>query len=158
MDNTEWKLEKDLLAEAYNSLVKVEGTDGSPDDLTDSEKKRLEKHAADERAAKGLKAQGKQMEEDLKEEEEDTKNEEASIDDLGEPVESIPGEEPVMDIEPDEVDAEIESLKSMLQNPDQGRIEQYAKEGKLEVYITMLQKKLDAAKAVKDVIRGDADG
>lgn len=83
----------------------------------------------------------------------------ADIDEpLGEPVDEIPGAEADISMEPDEVDAEIESLSALLKNPDPARIDQYAQEGRLEDYIVMLQKKLDAAKAVKDVVRGKDGG
>lgn len=60
-----------------------------------------------------------------------------------------------VDPEPDEVDAEIESLVNLLKNPDPSRIDQYAASGNLHEYIDMLQAKLKAAEAVKSVVRGD---
>lgn len=59
--------------------------------------------------------------------------------------------------EPDELDAEIESLENLLANPDPARIKQYAQEGRLGDYIDMLQKKLQAAEAVKSVVRGESE-
>ena len=65
------------------------------------------------------------------------------------------------DVEPtetpdlDEVDAEIESLVNLLKNPDPIRIDQYAASGNLHEYIDMLQAKLKAAEAVRNVIRGE---
>ena len=55
----------------------------------------------------------------------------------------------------DEVDAEIESLVNLLKNPDPTRIDQYAASGNLHEYIDMLQAKLKAAEAVRNVIRGE---
>jgi hypothetical protein len=65
------KSDLNLIWEAYAT----EGTQGSTDDLTKREQEALKKYAEDQRKAKGLKSQGKQMEDDLKEEEEETKNE-----------------------------------------------------------------------------------
>lgn len=73
------------------------------------------------------------------------------------PAGDIPGEHPEVAPEPDEVDAEIASLKDLILNPDPGRVEEYASTGRLGDYIDMLKKKLDAALAVKSVIRGDGD-
>lgn len=65
----------------------------------------------------------------------------------------VASEEPAP--EPDEVDAEIESLVNLLKNPDPSRIDQYAAGGNLHEYIEMLQAKLKAAEAVKNVVRGE---
>lgn len=59
--------------------------------------------------------------------------------------------------EPDEVDAEIESLKSLLLNPPRAKIEEYADAGQLHVYVDMLKKKLEAAEAVQAAVRGTED-
>ena len=59
--------------------------------------------------------------------------------------------------EPDEVDAEIDSLKSLILNPPADKIEQYAQQGQLHVYVDMLKKKLEAAEAVKAAVRGETD-
>mgnify|MGYP003683464789 FL=1 len=60
--------------------------------------------------------------------------------------------------EPDEVDAEIESLKNLLLNPPAAKIEEYADAGQLHVYVDMLKKKLEAAEAVQAAVRGTEDG
>lgn len=59
--------------------------------------------------------------------------------------------------EPDEVDAEIESLKNLLLNPPAAKIEEYADAGQLHIYVDMLKKKLDAAEAVQAAVRGTED-
>lgn len=60
--------------------------------------------------------------------------------------------------EPDEVDAEIESLKNLLLNPPAAKIQEYAEAGQLHVYVDMLKKKLEAAEAVQAAVRGTEDG
>ena len=76
--------------------------------------------------------------------------------------ESIPGDsvDAIIDAqrEPDEVDAEIESLKNLLLNPPAAKIEEYADAGQLHVYVDMLKKKLEAAEAVQAAVRGTEDG
>lgn len=71
----------------------------------------------------------------------------------------VPGEMPddTLTREPDEVDAEIESLKNLILNPPVDKIEEYAKQGQLHVYVDMLKKKLEAAEAVKAAVRGDQE-
>jgi len=81
---------------------------------------------------------------------------------LDEPMDDGLGDDPVDAIidaqrEPDEVDAEIESLKSLLLNPPRAKIEEYADAGQLHVYVDMLKKKLEAAEAVQAAVRGTED-
>ena len=59
--------------------------------------------------------------------------------------------------EPAEVQAEIDSLKSLLLNPPADKIEEYAEGGKLGDYIDMLKSKLDAAEKVKGLLNPSVD-
>ncbi len=72
---------------------------------------------------------------------------------MGDPVDAIIDAQR----EPDEVDAEIESLKNLLLNPPAAKIEEYADAGQLHVYVDMLKKKLEAAEAVQAAVRGTED-
>jgi hypothetical protein len=158
MQTKTWKKERDLLEEAYGSINE---TDHSTLRAAQTD----EENADDDRKAAGLKAQGKQMEDDLKEEEGDKKvtgeasdtvemammDRPAADEELPEP-----GEEG-LEHEPDEVDHEIESLKNLILNPPVDKIEEYAKQGQLHVYVDMLKKKLEAAEAVKAAVRGETE-
>lgn len=151
MDLSKWKQEKDLLEEAYDSLYS-EAMKPKKEELTPREKEQLQKAAEENKKGEDPfpGAVPKDREDKITKEETDLDAMNAAVE-MPDTIEDVP-------VEPDEVDAEIDSLKSLLQNPDPERIEQYASEGRLEDYITMLQKKLDAAKAVKDVVRGKDGG
>ena len=154
MHNSTWKKERDLLSEAYASINE---TTHSPENSCKDD----EYYCSKDKVCK-------KKDESVKEES-----------DIAEPAvaDAAPsiGEEPAMDPtseiendiaadpldaierEPDEVDAEIDSLKSLILNPPADKIEEYARQGQLHVYVDMLKKKLEAAEAVKAAVRGEAD-
>lgn len=145
MQTKTWKKERDLLEEAYGTVTE---TDHSTLRAAQTD----EENAEDDRKAAGLKTQGKQMEDDLKEEEGNVN--ENSLDEIDD---MMPDEAPAMEREPDEVDSEIESLKNLILNPPADKIEEYAQQGQLHVYVDMLKKKLEAAEAVKAAVRGESE-
>ena len=158
MQTKTWKKERDLLEEAYGSITE---TDHSTRRAAQTDEENFE----DDRKAAGLKAQGKQMEDDLKEEEGEKKvtgeasdTIELAMSDRPAADEELPEPgEVAFDREPDEVDSEIESLKNLILNPPADKIEEYAQAGQLHVYIDMLKAKLDAAEKVKTMIRGESE-
>jgi len=147
MDTKKWKVEKDLLAEAYNSLY---GEKKDKKDLDEDDPKR---------DGDGYDPDGNPI--DDRDDAEDNPGEgfvkEEEVEDIGTPVDEIPGAIPDPLPEPDEVDAEVDSLKALLLNPPVDKIEEYARAGQLHVYIDMLKKKLEAAEAVKTAIRGEIE-
>jgi hypothetical protein len=147
MQTKTWKTERDLLSEAYASINE---TDHSTLRAAQTD----EENAEDDRKATGLKKQGKQMEDDLKQEEGENKVNENSLDEIDD---MMPDEISSIERKPDEVDSEIESLKNLILNPPVDKIEEYAQQGQLHVYVDMLKAKLDAAEKVKAAIRGEAD-
>ena len=144
MQTKTWKKERDLLEEAYGSINE---TDHSTLRAAQTD----EENAEDDRKAAGLKKQGEIMKKDLKDEEKVNENSLDEIDDM------MPDEAPAMEREPDEVDSEIESLKNLILNPPADKIEEYAQQGQLHVYVDMLKKKLEAAEAVKAAVRGESE-
>lgn len=144
MQTKTWKKERDLLEEAYSSISE---TDHSTLRAAQTD----EENAEDDRKAAGLKKQGEIMKKDLKDEEKVNENSLDEIDDM------MPDEAPAMEREPDEVDSEIESLKNLILNPPADKIEEYAQQGQLHVYVDMLKKKLEAAEAVKAAVRGESE-
>lgn len=154
MHNKTWKQERDLLSEAYASIAE---TTHSPENSCKDD----EYYCSEDKVCK---------KKDVKEESDDVVASVTgdtppagdaidSIDDepIGDPVEPIDGAIPDAPREPDEVDAEIDSLKSLILNPPADKIEQYAQQGQLHVYVDMLKKKLEAAEAVKAAVRGETD-
>lgn len=154
MHNKTWKQERDLLSEAYASITE---TTHSPENSCKDD----EYYCSKDKVCK---------KKDVKEESDDVVASVTgdappagdtvdSIDDepIGDPVEPIDGAIPDAPREPDEVDAEIDSLKSLILNPPADKIEQYAQQGQLHVYVDMLKKKLEAAEAVKAAVRGETD-
>lgn len=144
MQTKTWKKERDLLEEAYGSINE---TDHSTLRAAQTD----EENAEDDRKAAGLKKQGEIMKKDLEDEEKVNENSLDEIDDM------MPDEAPAMEREPDEVDSEIESLKNLILNPPADKIEEYAQQGQLHVYVDMLKKKLEAAEAVKAAVRGESE-
>ena len=151
MHNKTWKKERDLLSEAYEA---VSETTHSPensckDDEYYCSKDKVCKKKADD-ADKHVK-------------EEDAMDKElfvhadrpAGDEELPEPGETPEDLDAVMAHEPDEVDAEIDSLKNLILNPSKDKVEEYARNGQLHVYVDMLKKKLEAAEAVKAAVRGE---
>jgi hypothetical protein len=147
MDTKKWKVEKDLLAAAYISLY-TEKDDTTELDEDDPK-----------RDGPGYDLDGNKISEE--DDAEDNPGEgfvkEEDVEDIGTPVDEISGLDPDPLPEPDEVDAEVDSLKRLLLNPPVDKIEEYARAGQLHVYIDMLKKKLDAAEAVKTAIRGEIE-
>jgi hypothetical protein len=154
MHNKTWKQERDLLSEAYASIAE---TTHSPENSCKDD----EYYCSKDKVCK---------KKDVKEESDDVVAsvtgdvpvtgdtvEPVGDEPLGDPVEPIDGAIPDTPREPDEVDAEIDSLKSLILNPPADKIEQYAKQGQLHVYVDMLKKKLEAAEAVKAAVRGETD-
>jgi hypothetical protein len=145
MHNKTWKQERDLLSEAYASIAE---TTHSPENSCKDD----EYYCSEDKVCK---------KKDVKEESDDVVASVAGdpIDDepIGDPVDAIDGAIPDAPREPDEVDAEIDSLKSLILNPPADKIEQYAQQGQLHVYVDMLKKKLEAAEAVKAAVRGETD-
>ena len=74
-------------------------------------------------------------------------------------VDEIPGAEPeeMLELQPDELTAEIQSLEDLILNPPADKVKEYARNGQLHVYIDMLKKKLEAAEAVRAVVRGEEE-
>ena len=131
MQTKTWKKERDLLEEAYGTVTE---TDHSTLRAAQTD----EENAEDDRKAAGLKKQGEIMKKDLEDESKQAnKVEEASVDEM------LPEPGAIMQREPDEVDSEIESLKNLILNPPADKIEEYAQQGQLHVYVDMLKKKLE---------------
>lgn len=141
MHNSTWKKEKDLLSEAYASISE---TTHSPENSCKDD----EYYCSKDKVCK-------KKDESVKEEEMGT-----DLPEIDEPadagIDSV-DVAPQIEREPDEVDAEIDSLKSLILNPPADKIEEYARQGQLHVYVDMLKKKLEAAEAVKAAVRGEAD-
>lgn len=159
MQNKTWKKERDLLSEAYRSVTETTHDSDAPALGPDEERQ-------DDGSVKNTKT-GETVY---------TPKGKKKTDEAVDPISSVelanadrpagdeelpaPGEQPddgLMDREPDEVDAEIDSLKSLILNPPVDKIEEYARQGQLHVYVDMLKKKLEAAEAVKAAVRGEAD-
>ena len=148
MHNSTWKKERDLLSEAYASINETTHSkeNSCKDDEYYCEKDKVCKKKVDEDIATGGDAAVADVAEPMTGEEP-----------IGDPVEPIDGAIADQPREPDEVDSEIESLKNLILNPPTDKIEQYAQQGQLHVYVDMLKKKLEAAEAVKAAVRGEAD-
>lgn len=158
MHNSTWKKERDLLSEAYASINE---TTHSPENSCKDD----EYYCSKDKVCK--------KKDDVKEESDlaepavagDVASAEVGAEPAMEPtaeietdmVDGIDGAIPDPHREPDEVDAEIDSLKSLILNPPADKIEQYAQQGQLHVYVDMLKKKLEAAEAVKAAVRGETD-
>ena len=141
MHNSTWKKEKDLLSEAYASINE---TTHSPENSCKDDEYYCSKDKVCKKKDESVKEE--EIGTDLPEIDEPT---DAGIDSVD--------VAPQIEREPDEVDAEIESLKSLILNPPADKIEEYARQGQLHVYVDMLKKKLEAAEAVKAAVRGEAD-
>lgn len=144
MHNNTWKKERDLLSEAYNAVTETDHgniqTALGPDE-EEQEDGSIKNTKTGETVHKPK-----------------SKVNEEIGDPLGDEVSDV---QPEVDVEftrePDEVDAEIDSLKSLILNPPVDKIEEYARQGQLHVYVDMLKKKLEAAEAVKAAVRGEAE-
>lgn len=153
MHNCTWKKEKDLLSEAYASIFE-----------TNHEDDRAALGPDEERQEDGT-VKNTKTGETVYTPKSESAGDDASLpqdpeltgDPIGDPVEPIADAIPDVEREPDEVDAEIDSLKSLILNPPADKIEQYAQQGQLHVYVDMLKKKLEAAEAVKAAVRGESD-
>ena len=159
MQNNIWKKERDLLSEAYAS---VNETIHSPENSCKDD----EYYCSKDKVCK--KKDDVKEESDLAEpvttEPEDGVSAGSEMDVGAEPnsieadlADPIDGAIPDAHREPDEVDAEIDSLKSLILNPPADKIEEYARQGQLHVYVDMLKKKLEAAEAVKAAVRGEVE-
>ena len=125
MQTKTWKKERDLLEEAYGSINE---TDHSTLRAAQTD----EENEEDDRKARGLKSQGKQMEEDLKEEEIDPKAAVESAHEL--PDSGNYDEIPEAPLEP-----EVERLiKKILNPPSEEELIARAHEGRLSEYIDIL--------------------
>jgi hypothetical protein len=145
MQTSTWKKERDTLQNIYSTITE---TTHSPENSCKDDEYYCEKDKVCKKKA---------VEEDAITGTEPGDGMNGGGTEIGEPVDAIPGAEPDIQHEPDEVDAEIQSLKDLIMNPDPSRVEEYATSGRIGDYIDMLKKKHDAALAVKSVIRGDAD-
>ena len=145
MQTKTWKKERKLLGEAYDNVHETTHS--------------IENSIREDEDAEHYKKTGEiKKKEDVKEEGSYGKSRKKKIsEEIGDEVTSLPGGDIPEEFahEPDEVDAEIESLKNLILNPPTEMIERYAKEGQLHVYVDMLKKKLDAAEAVKTAVRGE---
>ncbi len=155
MHNSTWKKEKDLLSEAYASISETTHENDAPALGKDEERQKdgsvkNTKTGETVYTPKGKDQADEGITTDL------ANADRPSGDDQ---LEMIPGEIPddAIEREPDEVDAEIDSLKSLILNPPVDKIEEYARAGQLHVYVDMLKKKLEAAEAVKAAVRGEQE-
>jgi cation diffusion facilitator CzcD-associated flavoprotein CzcO len=147
MHNSTWKKEKNLLTEAYASIFETSHEDDRAALGPDEERQ-------EDGTVKNMKT-GETVYTPKKESVDD----EISLPDApelsGDTVDPLPDVTADVSREPDEVDAEIDSLKSLILNPPVDKIEEYARQGQLHVYVDMLKKKLEAAEAVKAAVRGE---
>ena len=147
MHNSTWKKEKNLLTEAYASIFETSHEDDRAALGPDEERQ-------EDGTVKNMKT-GETVYTPKKESVDD----EISLPDApelsGDTVDPLPAVTADVSREPDEVDAEIDSLKSLILNPPVDKIEEYARQGQLHVYVDMLKKKLEAAEAVKAAVRGE---
>jgi len=132
MRNETWKTDRDLLSEAYDN---VSETTHSPENSCKDDEYYCDK----DKVCKKKETANEEMDLPI-----------GDADPLGEPA-----IEPIH--EPDEVDAEIDSLKNLILNPSKDKVEEYARQGQLHVYVDMLKKKLEAAEAVKAAVRGETE-
>lgn len=155
MHNSTWKKERDLLSEAYASISETTHENDAPA-LGKDEERQPDGSVKNTKTGETVYTpKGKnQTDEDVTT---DLANADRPAGD--DHLEMEPGEIPddMIEHEPDEVDAEIESLKSLILNPPAAKIEEYARQGQLHVYVDMLKKKLEAAEAVKAAVRGQTD-
>lgn len=152
MQTKTWKKERDLLEEAYGSITE---TDHSTRRAAQTDEENFE----DDRKAAGLKAQGKQMEDDLKEEEGEKKvtgeandTVELAMSDRPAADEELPapGEQPSDGMS--DLDKDVQSLIGLIANPPpEEELVRLGYEGRLSEYITMLQKHVDAAQSKLDL-------
>ena len=155
MHNETWRKERDLLSEAYASINE---TTHSPENSCEDDEYYCDKDK--ECKKKAVEEESDSVVADISADAPVTGDAIDTIGDdepIGDPVDPIDGAIPDAPREPDEVDAEIDSLKSLILNPPADKIEQYAQQGQLHVYVDMLKKKLEAAEAVKAAVRGETD-
>ena len=155
MHNDTWRKERDLLSEAYASINE---TTHSPENSCKDDEYYCSKDKVCKK--KDVKEESDSVVADISADAPATGDAIDTIGDdepIGDPVDPIDGAIPDAPREPDEVDAEIDSLKSLILNPPADKIEQYAQQGQLHVYVDMLKKKLEAAEAVKAAVRGETD-
>jgi hypothetical protein len=147
MHNSTWKKEKNLLTEAYASIFETSHEDDRAALGPDEERQ-------EDGTVKNTKT-GETVYTPKKE----SVGDDVSLPDAPElsddPVDALPDVTADVSRKPDEVDAEIDSLKSLILNPPVDKIEEYARQGQLHVYVDMLKKKLEAAEAVKAAVRGE---
>ena len=154
MQNKEWRKDRDLLSEAYTSMTE---TTHSPENSCKDD----EYYCSEDKVCKKkeINAESDDIVADLNDDGPAEGDSIGSIggDTISDPVDTIDSAVSDIEREPDEVDAEIDSLKSLILNPPVDKIEQYAQQGQLHVYVDMLKKKLEAAEAVKAAVRGESD-
>jgi hypothetical protein len=155
MHNKTWKKEKDLLSEAYASISETTHENDAPALGRDEERQ-------SDGSVKNIKTgETVYTPKDKSQADEGIATDLANADRPAgdDHLEMEPGEVPedIMGHEPDEVDAEIDSLKNLILNPSKDKVEEYARNGQLHVYVDMLKKKLEAAEAVKAAVRGEQD-
>lgn len=142
MQTKTWKKERCLLEEAYGAVVE---TDHSTLRAAQTD----EENAEDDRKARGLKKQGEQMEKDLKEEE---INPQAAVEMAAVDRPSGDEESPMPGEQPDDLDKDVRDLIELIANPPpEEELIRLGYEGRLSEYVTMLQKKVDAAQAQLDL-------
>ena len=172
MHNNTWKKERDLLEEAYSSVNETTHRDDKKDALGPGEyvcpktgnimsKDGKVVHKSESKP--GVQEEGEQGVANAASEGMGLSNKELGIHadrPAADEEQPMPGELPddvMIDHEPDEVDAEIDSLKNLILNPSKDKVEENARNGQLHVYVDMLKKKLEAAEAVKAAVRGDQE-
>jgi len=155
MLNKTWKKDRDLLSEAYGCVTETDHSTDAPALGKDEERQ------GDGSVKNTKTGETVYTPKDKKQTDEEITTDLANADRPAgdDQLEMVPGEMPddALTREPDEVDAEIESLKNLILNPPVDKIEEYAKQGQLHVYVDMLKKKLEAAEAVKAAVRGDQE-
>ena len=137
-----------MLEEAYGTVTE---TDHSTLRAAQTD----EENAKDDREAAGLKAQGKQMEDDLKEEEGNVNEEidpQAAVEMAAMDRPAADEESPMPGEQPDDLDKDVQDLISLIANPPpEEELVRLGYEGRLSEYVAMLQKKVDAAQAQLDI-------
>lgn len=148
MQTKTWKKERNLLSEAYQSVTETHHGDLRAA-RTDEENKKADEEAEKKRREKGLKAQGKQMEKDLKEEDIDPK---AAVEMAAMDRPAGDEELPMSGEQPDDLDKDVRDLIELIANPPpEDELMRLGYEGRLSEYVAMLQKKVDAAQAQLDL-------
>ena len=136
MHNSTWKKERDLLSEAYDSIA--ETTHSVENSLNDDEDSDHYKKTGEIKK---------------KEDKDSTVDEDAitdTVEDLPEPsISDMPSD---VDHETQELDKDVQDLISLIANPPpEEELMRLGYEGRLSEYVSMLQKKVDAAQAQLDL-------